>query len=149
MSFSFSRIFSNLEFHEQTNEKSHASNISYKACKGKTVILSYTHNEYRHYSLVFVHGHHMYVYIYVQEWLRTQDSLQYSYAHKESSLIRLDPFLVQGDYSISTRPRYSLRLLCYVATYVYVLNYLAGPAYNCMLHSASYYFHLKLWTEWV
>ena len=41
------------------------SDISYKAYVGKTVILSYTCNEYRHYSLIFAHGHHARVRLYV------------------------------------------------------------------------------------
>ena len=55
---------------------------------GQNHNLSYTCSEYHHYSLVSVHGHHVYVTVrvYVQECLRTQDSPQYSYVYKESSL---------------------------------------------------------------
>ena len=45
--------------------------------------------------------------------------------------------------SISTRPRHCLWLLCYVAIQLYVLNYLAGPANNCMQHMLTITFTLK------
>ena len=91
------------------------------------------------------------VHVYVQQYLRTQDSPQHMWT-KNIVLYGQTQFQCRAFIacSISTRPRYSLWLLCYIAIYIYVLNYLAGPAHNCMqhmLHSASYYFHLKLWTE--
>ena len=46
--------------------KSYMSNILYKAYMaymGKTNLL-YTCNEYHHYRLVFMHVHHLYVYMY-------------------------------------------------------------------------------------
>ena len=42
-----------------TTEKSHMNDISYKAYMSKTVVC-HTHTM----SIVFVHGHHVYVYMY-------------------------------------------------------------------------------------
>ena len=73
------------------------------------------------------------------------------YVHKESSLIWLDPFLVQGVYRLQYKhPAKALSMIGMLRSYLNVLNYVAGLAHNCMqymLCSASYYFHLKLWTE--
>ena len=64
-----------------TTETSHVSDISYKACMGKTVIYHTLAMSTFIIYLLLMHGHHMYVYSYVevhiQECLRTQDSLQY------------------------------------------------------------------------
>ena len=62
-----------------TIEKSHVNDISYKAYMGKIVICrTLAMSIYHHYSFVFMHGHHAYVYMYiVQECLRIQDSPQY------------------------------------------------------------------------
>ena len=74
------------------------------------------------------------------------------YVHKKSSLIWQDPFLAQGVYCLRYKHlAKALSMVIMLRSYLYVLNYLAGPAHNCMqhaLHSASYYFHLKLWTEY-
>ena len=51
-----------------------------------------------------MHGHNVYVHVYVQEYLRTQDSLQYNYVHKESSVVWPDPFLAQGVYHLQYKP---------------------------------------------
>ena len=52
-------------------------------------------NEYCHHNLVFVHGHHVYVYMYS----KTQ-RFSTVYVHKELSLVQLDTFLVQGAYCL-------------------------------------------------
>ena len=61
------------------------------------------------------------------------------------------PFIVRGVYHLQYKhPAKALSMVIMLHSYLYVLNYLAGSAHNCMqhmLHSSSYYFHLKLWTE--
>ena len=67
----------------------------------------------------------------------SKNSPQYSYVHKikESSLVWPESFLVQGiyrlwyKYSAKAGTLYMVIMLC---SYLYVLNYLAGPAHNCM-----------------
>ena len=57
------------------------------------------------------------------------------YVHKEPSLVWPDPFLVQGVYHLQyTHPAKALSMVIMLRSYVYlyVLNYLAGPAHNCM-----------------
>ena len=47
-----------------TTEKSHLSDISYKACMGKTAVChTLTMSDVIIASLVFVHGHHVYIYM--------------------------------------------------------------------------------------
>ena len=54
-------------------------------------------------------------------------------AHKESSLIWLDHFLVQGIYHLQYKhPAKALSMDVMLHSYLYVLNYLAGPTQNCM-----------------
>ena len=79
-----------------TTEKSHVSDISYKAYMSKTVICC-THVISTIiillYSCICAWSPRVCVCVYVKECLRTQDSLQYSYVHKESSLVWPDPFM--------------------------------------------------------
>ena len=88
------------------------------------------------YSLVFIHGHHVFV-----KCLRTQDSSQYMHVLKESSLVWPDPFLAQGIYHLQCKhPAKALDssmiimlcMYCSLYMYLYVLKYLAGSAHNCM-----------------
>ena len=77
-----------------TTEKSHMSDISYKAYMSKTVIcctLSISTIIILLYSCIRAWSLRVRVYVKVRP--RTQDSLQYSYVHKESSLVWPDPFM--------------------------------------------------------
>ena len=79
------------------------------------------------------------------------------YVYKEPSFVWPNPFLAQGVYHLQYKhPAKTLSIVVMLCSYLYVLIYLSGPAHSCMQHilcsaryinSASYYFHLKLWTE--
>ena len=62
---------------------------------GKTIICD---SRYCHYSLVFVHGHHVYTCICTEVSKNSRFSTVY--VHKESSLVWLDPFLARGVYRL-------------------------------------------------
>ena len=72
------------------------------------------------------------------------------YEHKESSLVWLDPFLVQSVYHLPYLAKSSLHgWICHIAIY---MCQIIQQTHNCMqhmLHTASYYFHLELRSSYV
>ena len=55
------------------------------------------------------------------------------YVDKESALAWPDPFLAQGIYCLQYKhPAKVLSIVVMLYSYLYVVNYLAGPAHNCM-----------------
>ena len=77
-----------------TTEKSHVSNISYKAYMGKTAICrTLTMSTVIILLCLCIVTTCMCICRGVYNYIRTQDSLQYNYVHKESSLVWLNPFL--------------------------------------------------------
>ena len=109
------------------------SDISYKAYTGETVICrTLAMSTVIIVLQLFVHGDHARARLYVQRCLRTQDSPQQLYVHKESSLVWSNSFLTQGVYRL--QPRLQPRLqhkhpakelsmfviwsLCYIAIYI-------------------------------
>ena len=129
-------------------EKSHVSNISYKAYMAKTKIC---HTLAMSTINIFLYMCMVTMGTCICTGVSKYSGFPTVYVHKESSLVWLVPFLVQGVYGLQyEHPTKVLSMVIMLCSYLYVLNYLAGPAHNCilhMLHSASYYFQLKLWTE--
>ena len=88
-------------------------------------------------SLVFMHGHHVYVYMYkrIQE-LKILCSVC---AQRIYSLVWLDPFLAQGVYCLQYKHlAKALSMGIMLCSYLYVLNYLAGPQLHIVNVSFSY-----------
>ena len=123
VSFSFGRNFQN-----------HVSDISYKAYIGKAII-----------CLTLAKST---VIIILYLCMITTCRFSVVHVHKESSLVWPDSFIAQGVYHLQYKhPTKALSMVIMLHSYLYVL---AGLAHNCMQHmshSASYYFHLKLWIE--
>ena len=72
-----------------------------------------TCNDYRHYSLVFLHGHHVHMYMY-RNVLRTQDPLQYMCIKNLVSYDWSDPFLAQDVYHLQYRfPAMPIAMIVY------------------------------------
>ena len=101
----------------------------------------------------------MYVYTYTGVSKNSRFSALQLYVHKESivsevlygqTFFQHRAFIYCLQYK---HPAKALSMVIMLCSYciVYVLNYLAGAAHNCMQYnltfSYSYYFHLKLWTE--
>ena len=75
-----------------------------------------------------MHGNHVYVYMY-----RSVSRFFAVYVHKESSLVWPGPFIAQDVYRLQyMHPAMALSMVIILCSYLYVLNYLAGPAHNCM-----------------
>ena len=71
-----------------------------------------------------------------------------------STILLWQSFLAQGVYRlqyISTRPRHCMSMVIILRSYLYVLNYLAGPVACSIFYVQlySYYFHLKLWSSYI
>ena len=125
VSFSFSRNFPNLKFTSPTTEKSHVSDISYKGYMGKTIICRTLTM-----SIVIMVLYSCMVTTCTCICTRVSKNSRFFavYLHKESSLVRLDSFLAQGIYRLQYKhPTKVLSVVIMLSSYLYVLNYLAGP----------------------
>ena len=134
-------IFPIQKFTSPTMEKSHLSDISYKAYMGKTIIC-------RTFAMsTVIIGLYLCMVttctcVCTGVSITLRFSKAYTYVHKESSLIWPNSFLAQGVYHLQYQhPAKALSMVVRLHSYLYVLNYLTGLAHNCMqhiLHSASY-----------
>ena len=149
-SLTFSRNFPNLEIYKPYYGKSHVSDISYKAYMGKTIIC---HRLALSTIIIVLYSCMVTTCtcICTGVSINSRFSKAYTYVHKKSSLVWPDSFLAQGVYRLQYQhPAKALSVVVMLCSYLYVLDYLTGLAHNFMQHilrSASYYFHLKVWTE--
>ena len=117
VSFSFSRNFPDLEIHEPYCWKISRSDNSYKAYMGKTIIC---HTLAISTIIIVFYSCMVTTCTCICTGVSKNSRFSTVYVHKESSLIWLDPVQCRAfiTCSISTQPRHSLWLLCYVAIYV-------------------------------
>ena len=130
MSFSFNRNFPDLEIQEAYFEKSHMSDIPYKAYMVKTVIS-------RTLAMSIVILVLCLCMVTTCTCICTGASKNSRfftvYVYKESSFVRPNSFLAQGVYRLQYKhPAKTLSMVIMLCSYLYVLNYLSGPAHNCM-----------------
>ena len=132
VSFTFRRNFPDLKIHEPFTEKPHVIDISCKAYMVKTVIC---HTLAMSTVIIDLYSCMVTTCMCICIGVSRNSRFSAVYAYKKSSLIWLDPFLVQGVYRFQYKQLAKvLSMVIILHSYLYniMLNYLAGPAHSYM-----------------